>query len=130
MLAWGKRFERGMLLKRRGGWYRAPKKCFGNAYRSVQEDPARYVYCEGFCWASSPFEHAWLIERQGPGAALDPTLGLTENYSYLGIPIRWEYVKDIASRRGIYGSVFDWYLQPEYPIFSGVHAPDIVIETV
>jgi len=51
MLAHGRMFERGTLPGRRGGWFRAPKQCYRNAYCNADTDRDRYSYCEGFCWS-------------------------------------------------------------------------------
>src|SRR5262249_30048282 len=73
VLAYGRFFTRGTAPARRGSWNRKKKSCYMNAYFNAQNDPLRFIYCEGFCGGTDqcPFAHAWFVDRKQPDVALD-----------------------------------------------------------
>jgi hypothetical protein len=111
LLARGRLFERGTPSPRRGGWYRAPKSCFRNAYLNADRDRGRYLYCEGFCWYDGgwPFRHAWFIDRQAPDEALDTTLTRDEKYRYFGISVSWRSAWAVRRAENGHASVLDYW---------------------
>ncbi len=134
LLAHGRLFERGTPPPRRGGWYRAVKQCYRNAFLNVLTDPTNFVFCEGFVWPEGDGmmgnEHAWFIDRRQPDLALDPTLTYRERLHYFGVPLSWQYVRDVVVAEEAHGSVFDWFLQADFPILTGRHSPEIVLADV
>jgi hypothetical protein len=116
LLGRGRLFERATLPARRGGWCRTAKLCFRNTYCNVKTDPARYWYCEGFCWKDSQgyppewaFPHAWFIDCEKPGVALDATLSHDCEYRYFGIAIGLKSVFRAAVAENGHASVLDYW---------------------
>jgi hypothetical protein len=126
LLEHGRYFERGLPPRRRGGYRRAVKSCYRNAFLNVREDPLRYVYCEGYCFGDDnrSFQHAWFIEKGNPDTALDTTLRGPGKYFYFGIPLQQDYV----ARRIIEGEGYSPALTGAWevsPIITGADPPEV-----
>lgn len=99
-----------LILKHGKPWYigertfagrRAKRKeCYMNSYMLVEDYP-RLTYVEGWCWSGFLVPHAWCIDPGGQ--VIDPTLRQAEGY--FGIPFRWDYVRETASKTGFFGVI-------------------------
>lgn len=81
-----------------------PRQCYGNAANMALHIPA-LTYVEGYCHNGLiPFMHAWVVTREG--FVIDPTLrekGEPEDFAYLGVPFRRDYLQRTLLRKKTYG---------------------------
>jgi hypothetical protein len=129
-IKYGRPFERARPPRIRHSWHRKQKQCFRNAYLNVLKyDPVNFVYCEGMTWRSTgfPFEHAWFIDRRQPNAAIDTTLDYDAEYSYLGVPLRLQYVQKIISHLQLSVSIVN-NREMSWPLLMGTDLAIDVIE--
>ncbi len=133
LVEYGRRFQPGDPPRRKGGWHRAIKACFRNAYLNVLRDPDRYVYCEGYCWSScGPIHHAWFAERRSPDIALDTTLPKRDpEDEYYGVEVQFSNALRTTMAAGSHGSILEGgILWPPGgpPIYAGVDPPELFLE--
>jgi hypothetical protein len=79
------------------------KQCFMNATLRALEDPS-LTYVEGIAAWLIPFDHAWLVDRDG--FVVDPTLKPRDRageVSYFGVPFTREYLLERTKRTRYYG---------------------------
>ena len=98
--------------------YETPQQCFANSYHCVEDDPERFVYCEGVGHAFLVTDHAWVWDRE-----YKRVLDLTWRHdwehpplAYMGIPLKWEYAERINRERQFYGVLDNW--QDKWPILA------------
>ncbi len=85
--------------------------CYANAARTVMSQPDQYVYVEGYAMDSQipfGFSHAWVYDFY-QDKAFDPTWRVhdLQDPIYLGVPIKWDYLKSFLWRRKKYASLVD-----------------------
>lgn len=76
------------------------KQCFKNAtLRMISEN---LIYCEGFVFVHGvPIHHAWCLDPEG--RVVDPTIPDQERWEYVGIPMQYDFVLEIAMATEMYG---------------------------
>lgn len=99
-----------------------PKFCFKNAFDICNDNPERYVYCEGYGYgAVIPIQHAWaldiedgkVVDNTWAGGRANPSPGVF----YIGVPIKMSYVRRVLLEKKTYG-VLDYWEQ-RWPLVRG-----------
>lgn len=106
--------ERGILFK---GFthvdtpYNTMKECYKNAFLLADENPDKYIYCEGVACSVIPMHHAWCVDERGN--VFDPTW--KEGSHYVGIPFKIDHVRRTILARKYYGVIDD--PQRDFPLY-------------
>lgn len=90
-----------------------PRQCFKNAfYLAVARD---FVYVEGYAISIIPTLHAWCYDQK-TDKIIDPTWEYRPEIEYIGVPIKTNYVFDMAERAEQYSVLDAWTIN--WPIMS------------
>jgi hypothetical protein len=109
------------------------QQCYANAFNMVVMDPRSLVYVEGYIWAVDlpiTISHAWVVGKDG--IALEPTPLIDHRgspWQYFGVPFKYQYIMELAMKRGHIGSVIDDY-RAKWPLIKGTHRPERFLSSV
>jgi hypothetical protein len=86
---------------------REPRMCFMNAFDLALKDPDRFLYHEGYAISDLgiPIHHAWVVDRNRPGFAIDPTWkkATRATATYFGVPIETKLLIEQTLKNEVYG---------------------------
>lgn len=86
-----------------------PRECYRNSLHLAKRKG--WIYVEGFALLDGwhPLLHAWVVQPNKPGLAIDVTTNLCTEY--YGIPLRLDYVQALYDRKGkgCWSVLDDWH---------------------
>lgn len=100
--------------------WQLPRHCYFNALHLARRGKGRYVYCEGLATNIIPTQHAWCYDRK-TGLVVDNTWR-TPGFDYIGVPFKLAYAEKHLTGEGDTPLM---NMTDDFPVITGVHAPDI-----